>query len=518
MTKILEQVAVAVEATPLTASLYDFAAEQRLLSAILADQAVLTEISPLIRPRDFHDQLHGRLFEAILSLIESGSSVTPAALGALLNGVSPRQAPLNVPLYVEQLAASHTRARGLNDDAALIHALSAQRDLAAVSEAIARAGRAREPVTVEHIAQIDEIRDRLEKTVRAHENSRRPRISVVTPLYRSAPYIEELHRRLVATVRQITDDYEIILVNDGSPDDSLAIAKAIADRDPHVRVLDLSRNFGQHPATIAGLQEATGDYIYVCDSDLEDEPEWLKLFHDHLKANDCDVVYGVMTNKKGSYVYQRLRELFYFLFRLLSGVNFPTNVVPARFMSRRYLDALLSFQEHEVFLLGMWHAAGFKQLPFGIEKHDTSPSTYTFGRLANLFVNGLLSFSIRPLAAVAVIGVAISLLGCLAAGGLVIHGLMLGHPVPGWASIITATTVVGGVAIFLNGIIALYVAKIYLEVKGRPLAIVRQIYGRRPAPRQGAPRVETQYANVSRPRSAGAGYSGAIAPHAAAAR
>ena len=308
--------------------------------------------------------------------------------------------------------------------------------------------------------------------------ARRMRLSVVTPLYKSAPYIEELYRRLRCAALKLTSDYEIVFVNDGSPDDGIDIARRIADTDGRVRVIDLSRNFGQHPATLTGLRHATGDYIYVCDSDLEDEPEWLNLFYDHLRRNDADVVYGVMTNKNGGWAYRLLRNLFYGLLRTVSGINFPTNVVPARVMSRRYLNALLSYPEHEVFLLGLWHAPGFKQLAYGVAKLDRSPSTYTFGKLASLFVNGIISFSIRPLAAVAVIGLVISFLAFGLTALLVIRSLAFGQTVPGWASIITAMLFVGGLTISLNGVIALYIAKIFLEVKRRPVTIVREVYRR----------------------------------------
>lgn len=304
------------------------------------------------------------------------------------------------------------------------------------------------------------------------------RLSVVTPLYKSAPYIDELYRRLRTAALQLTNDYEIVFVNDGSPDNGIEIAKRIADADSRVRVIDLSRNFGQHPATLIGLRHATGDFIYVCDSDLEDEPEWLNLFYDHLRQNEADVVYGVMTNKNGGWAYRLMRSLFYWLLRAVSGISFPTNVVPARIMSRRYLDALLSYPEHEVFLLGLWHAPGFRQLPYGVAKHHTSPSNYTFGKLASLFVNGIISFSIRPLAAVAIIGLVISLLSFCLTGFLAARALVFGQAVPGWASIITAMFLIGGLTISLNGVIALYIAKIFLEVKRRPIAVVREIHGR----------------------------------------
>jgi putative glycosyltransferase len=303
------------------------------------------------------------------------------------------------------------------------------------------------------------------------------RISLVTPLYKSAPYIEELYTRAVATITDITPDYEIVFVNDASPDDSLSVAVAIAKRDDRVRVVDLSQNYGQHPALLAGLQEATGHYVFICDSDLEDEPEWLGSFYARLQSAGCDVVYGVMTNKNGSLPYRAMRALFYFALRLLSGVPIPVDVVPARIMSRRFVNAMLSFNEHEIFLLGLYYAPGFKQEPYPVRKIDRSPSTYTLPKLIKLFVNGILSFSIRPLAAIAVIGLTMSLAAFFLAGYFICRIWLFGQSVPGWASTITSLMMIGGLTIFLNGVVALYVAKIYIEVKRRPVAIVREIFG-----------------------------------------
>lgn len=125
------------------------------------------------------------------------------------------------------------------------------------------------------------------------------RISVVTPLYNSAPYVVELHSRAVAAIRATgADEHEIIFVNDGGPDNSLEIARRVAAEDPGVVVVDLSRNFGQHRAVLAGLEQASGDYVFVMDSDLEEEPEWITLFHRAMQDRAIDVVYGVQEVKK----------------------------------------------------------------------------------------------------------------------------------------------------------------------------------------------------------------------------
>jgi putative glycosyltransferase len=305
------------------------------------------------------------------------------------------------------------------------------------------------------------------------------KISVVTSLYRSAPYLEELHRRITSTIASMAaDQYEIIFVNDGSPDDDLAVARRLAAADPHLVVIDLSRNFGQHSALMTGVRQASGDLVYVLDSDLEEEPEWMAQFHTEMIRTGCDVAFGinVAVAAKGGMPYRVGRRLFYSTLKLLSGVKFPEDVCTARLMTRRYVDALLEYGEREMFLAGIWHMVGFSQLPIAVRKIQGSTTTYTLPRLIALFVNGVTSFSTRPLVAVAVSGVVLSLIAVAFTGWIVVRQLFYGVATEGWASVMAGVLLVGGASMFFNGLIAIYVAKIFLEVKKRPLTTIREIY------------------------------------------
>lgn len=303
------------------------------------------------------------------------------------------------------------------------------------------------------------------------------KISVVTPLYRSAPYVEELCARLRKTIAQTgADQYEIILVNDASPDDDLSVAKRVADVDPRVSVVDLSRNFGQHSALMTGVRLADGDLVFILDSDLEEDPEWMALFHAEMVRTGCDVVFGVHTAVKGNVSYRLGRRLFYALLKMFSGVQFPQNVVTGRLMTRRYVDALLEYGEREMFLSGIWHMVGFSQLPVAVEKHKSSETTYTFWRLVGLFVNGVTAFSTRPLIAVSISGLILSAVALVFTGWVVVRQLVWGVALAGWASVMAGILVVGGATMFFNGLIAIYVAKIFIEVKNRPLTTIREIY------------------------------------------
>lgn len=303
------------------------------------------------------------------------------------------------------------------------------------------------------------------------------KISVVAPLYRSAPYIEELHGRCVSAVLATgVSEYEVIFVNDASPDDSLMIAKRIAASTPGVVVIDLSRNFGQHRAIMTGIAAATGNYVFVMDSDLEEDPEWITLFYKEMMIRDCDVVYGVNNNVKRGLLYALARRAIYPIINHISGITFPVNVCAARLMTRRYVDALLQFQEREMYLSGIFHMAGFSQLPIEVVKHDTSPSTYSARALVNLLVNAITAFSIRPLTMISLVGICISLIAFVFTSRIVYMRLMHGISVEGWASVMAANLSIGGLILFFNGVMAIYIGKIFLEVKGRPRTIIKEYY------------------------------------------
>lgn len=304
------------------------------------------------------------------------------------------------------------------------------------------------------------------------------KISVVAPLYRSAPYIDELHRRCVAAILATgVSEYQIIFVNDGSPDNSLAIAKGIAASDASVLVVDLARNFGQHRATMTGLAHATGDFIFVMDSDLEDEPEWITLFYNELQARSCDVVFGIASNLKGGWLYSRARDLFYYLLNALSSISFPPHVCSARLMTRRYVQALLLFRERELFMAGIWHMAGFTQLPIEVVKQSKSPTTYSTSALIGVFVNAVTAFSVRPLVFISVVGIGLSLVAFGFTAWVLIRKLLYGVSIEGWASVMSAVLLIGGISLFFNGVMAIYISKIFLEVKQRPRTIIKEVYG-----------------------------------------
>ncbi len=306
------------------------------------------------------------------------------------------------------------------------------------------------------------------------------KLSIVATLYQSAPYIAEFHQRASAAAsRLVGDDYEIVLVNDGSPDNSLDLAVQLAESNGHVVVVDLSRNFGHHKAMMTGLAHAKGERVFLIDSDLEEEPECLIGFSDHMLSESCDVVYGIQEQRKGNWFERWSGQWFYRFFKALTGMALPENVVTARLMTRRYVDALLRHEEREVFMAGLWHITGFAQRPQIVEKHSTSETTYTFRRKMSLLVNSVTSFSNAPLVSIFYIGISISLFALFYIAYLSIHWIFLAKPLSGWTSVMASIWLLGGMIISFIGVVGIYLSKIFSETKQRPYTIVRQVYARK---------------------------------------
>lgn len=305
------------------------------------------------------------------------------------------------------------------------------------------------------------------------------KLSIVATLYQSAPYISEFYQRASAAARQLVgEDYEIVLVNDGSPDNSLDLAVQITESDSHVVVVDLSRNFGHHKAMMTGLAHTKGDQVLLIDSDLEEEPECLIAFAEQMKSQRCDVVYGVQEQRKGRWFERWSGQWFYRFFKALTGLALPENIVTARLMTRRYVDALLRHEEREVFMAGLWHITGFDQFPQIVKKHSTSETTYTFRKKMSLLVNSVTSFSNAPLVGIFYIGVSISLVAVVYIGYLAIQWMFLAKPLSGWTSVMASIWLLGGMVISFIGVVGIYLSKIFSETKQRPYTIVRQIYAK----------------------------------------
>jgi putative glycosyltransferase len=301
-------------------------------------------------------------------------------------------------------------------------------------------------------------------------------LSVVSTLYQSEATVADFCQRVAAAASLQSADYEIVLVNDGSPDGSLAAARQAQRQNPRIRVVDLSRNFGHHPAMMEGLRHARGRLVFLIDSDLEDDPGQLAEFARDLELTNADVVYGVQATRKGGLFERVTGAAFYRIFNWLSPVQLPPNVVTTRLMTRRYVEALLQHRERELYMAGVWAITGFEQVPCRVTRRSRSGTTYTVARRLDQLVTAVTSFSNKPLILVFYLGVFISIVASSAAAYLVWQRLWRGQLLAGWASLIVSVWLLGGMTIAAIGVLGVYLSRVFSEVKQRPSAIVRAVY------------------------------------------
>ncbi|MGP8217105.1 MAG: glycosyltransferase family 2 protein [Bacteroidia bacterium] len=300
------------------------------------------------------------------------------------------------------------------------------------------------------------------------------KLSVITSLYRSESFVNEFYNRVLSSIKKLGLDYEIIFVNDGSPDNSeFAVAK-LAVTDKNVKLVNLSRNFGQYPAMFAGMHHATGDYIYTLDCDLEEEPENLVEFYNIMQQEpQTDVVYGVVKERNGGFVRAYLGKVFFDILDVISEYRIPRNTAWLRLMKRRYLDSLLSFTEYETFPAGLLHITGFNQKPVLIEKRFKGHSSYSLSKRMGLALNAIVSFSSKPLILVGLLGMSIAAIAFFVLLIIIIEKILVVNYQAGWISVIFSIWFIGGLILSSIGLLGMYLSKVFNQTKHRPLYIVK---------------------------------------------
>jgi len=297
-------------------------------------------------------------------------------------------------------------------------------------------------------------------------------LSVVAPVFNEELLIEEFYARVCAALGEYT--FELVLVDDGSTDGSAAILDRLADNDPRVHVIYLSRNFGHQTALTAGLDHARGEAVVMLDADLQDPPELIPRMLDHWRAG-CDVVYAVRELREGESRFKlATARWFYRLFDKLAQVELEPNAGDFRLLDRRALDALLSMRERSRFLRGMTVWVGYRQaaVPYRRDPRYAGETKYTVSRMLRFSLDAISSFSDRPLQLATLLGFLISTLAFLAIPVVVVLRI-LGSYLPGFGTLTIAVLLLGGIQLIAIGIIGEYVGRIYDEVKGRPLYLVR---------------------------------------------
>jgi putative glycosyltransferase len=303
------------------------------------------------------------------------------------------------------------------------------------------------------------------------------KFSVVTTLYNSAPYIETFVERARSELKKLTDDHEIILVDDGSPDDSLRIALDLLPTEPSLKVIELSRNFGHHKAMMTGLEHASGDLVFLIDADLEEPPELLTTFFTALREEELDVVFGFQKTRKGRVVERLGGYVAWRFLNVFLPIKIPHSHSTVRLMTKDYVQALVSHKEQKTAIGGLWVITGFKQKGIEFDKGSRGKTSYSLSRRLIALVDSITSFSELPLFLIFYVGCAVILGSIVMAAYLIVRRLN-GHLLEGWVSTMVSISFFGGLAVFSIGVVGLYVSRIFIETKGRPYTIIRRIHAK----------------------------------------
>lgn len=305
------------------------------------------------------------------------------------------------------------------------------------------------------------------------------KLSIVAPMHNETEVLDAFFARMGQTIDDLGLEAEIICVDDGSRDDTLAQLLERARHNPRIKVIGLARNFGKEAAMTAGMDAATGDMIVPIDADLQDPPELIEEFV-RLWERGFDVIYGVRVDRSSDSFLKRFSaNAFYKVFNRVSDLNIPMSAGDFRLMDRRVVEALKTLPERNRFMKGLFAWVGFAQVGVPYVRPPRAAGTTSFGylKLLRFALDGITSFSTVPLRVWTVLGLCAALLAFGAAAGLVIRVLVVGREVPGYASLMVAVLLGFAVQMLAFGVLGEYVGRLYQEVKGRPIYIVSRRSG-----------------------------------------
>ncbi|RYF76652.1 MAG: glycosyltransferase [Comamonadaceae bacterium] len=312
--------------------------------------------------------------------------------------------------------------------------------------------------------------------------SRRRMVSIVVPCYNECAVLDEFLARLRAVLQRLEGfDFEIVCVDDGSTDGTLALLQRHA-RCGDLRIVELSRNFGKEAALTAGLDEARGDAVVPIDADLQHPPECIAQMISHWEAGADVVLARRVAREPGGLFKRKAAGVFYALYNRLADLSIPSDVGDFRLMDRKVVQALQSLPERQRFMKGLFAWVGFRQvsIDFVVAPRAAGRSAYGWPRLWALALDGLQSFSSVPLTMWTAVGFGAACLAFVMGSWIVVKTLLFGAEVPGFASLFGAVLFMGGIQLMSIGILGRYIGRIYDEVKGRPIYIVRSRSGESP--------------------------------------
>ncbi len=301
-------------------------------------------------------------------------------------------------------------------------------------------------------------------------------VSVVIPAYNEAAVLQESHRRLAATIDHMSNDFEVIYVNDGSSDATIDIIHSLHESDARVALVNLSRNFGKEIALTAGLEHANGDVVVIIDADLQDPPELIPELVDKLQQG-YDVVYATRKKRLGeTWLKKTTAALFYRLMLYMSRVQLPSDTGDFRILSRRAVNAVIQFREHHRFMKGLFAWIGFRQTSISYDRDPRygGETKWNYWQLWNFALEGITSFTVAPLKISTYLGV-ITAAGAFVYGAIIImKTLIFGADLPGYPSLMVVILFLGGIQLIALGIMGEYLGRTFNEAKNRPLYFVEE--------------------------------------------
>jgi glycosyltransferase involved in cell wall biosynthesis len=306
-----------------------------------------------------------------------------------------------------------------------------------------------------------------------------PMLSIVVPIYNERDSIDPFLERLESVLADIDGVCETIMVDDGSTDDSLEHLIAQRDRNPFIKIITFSRNFGKDIALTAGLDHANGDAVVVIDVDLEEPPELIGEMVARWR-DGYEVVYAARrSRRKDSFTKRLTARWFYKVHNALADLELPADAGDYRLMDRRVVEALRRLPEHNRFMKGLMTWVGFRQtaVHYDREARTSGKTGWSYWRLWNFALDAITSFSTIPLRIWSYVGAGIAALAFVFALFLIVRTLILGVDVPGYASLMVVVLLLGGLNLLTLGVIGEYLGRTYLEAKARPLYLVRETFG-----------------------------------------
>ena len=311
-----------------------------------------------------------------------------------------------------------------------------------------------------------------------------PILSIIVPCFNESEVITSFYERTTKVLESFNIEYELIIVNDGSEDQTLEIVSTLCQSDQRVKLIDLSRNFGKEIAMTAGIDFASGDAVIVIDADLQHPPELMQEMLRYWKEG-YDVVYATRIKHDEETFFKKLTaKAFYWIIARLSNVRIPENAGDYRLMSRRAVEAIKQFSEQHRFMKGLFSWIGYRQIsiPYHREPRFAGNSKWSYWQLWNFAIEGITSFSYGPLRIASYLGIVTAFLAIIYASIEIIKVFIRGRDVPGYASIMVTLLFIGAVQLITLGIIGEYLGRIFNEVKRRPLYLVQQLSGITPVP------------------------------------